>query len=258
MNRKFIGYFRLVEACEQAGCPVCRVLQDDSRRALDALLYEHVADHETRRRLRQSWGLCGSHTASLLEGKAVATGAAILFEDLLRVCDEAVERLASRSAPAIRWPLAWIRKRVPPLVAHHRSLAPCPVCDTLQGAEDDYLEAMVDFADDPQLSRAYERSTGLCIPHIVGVVDRHDGKNGVGTVVQATLRQWRGLRAHLERFVAKHEYRSTEPISEREASSWRLAGEVLAGRPGLFGNRRRPVRDRRFVPQPPASPETRV
>lgn len=240
MNRKFIGYFRLVEACEQAGCPVCSVLQEDSRRALDALLYEHVTDHETRRRLRQAWGLCGWHAASLLEGRAVATGAAILFGDLLRVCDEAVERLASRSAPASRWPLAWIRKPVPPLLAHHRALAPCPVCETLQGAEDDYLEALVDFADDPQLSRAYERSTGVCVPHIVGVVDRHDGKNGVGTIVQATLQKWRGLRAHLERFVAKHEHRSSEPISECEASSWRLAGEVLAGRPGLFGNHMRP------------------
>jgi hypothetical protein len=137
-----------------------------------------------------------------------------------------------------------MRTPVPPLVAHHRALAPCPVCETLQGAEDDYLEALVDFADDPQLARAYERSTGLCVPHIVGIVDRHDGKRGVETIVHATREKWRGLRGHLERFVAKHEYRSSEPISEREASSWRLAGEVLAGRPGLFGSHMRRARDR--------------
>jgi hypothetical protein len=255
VNRKFIGYFRLVEACEQAGCPVCTALENDSRRALDALLYEHVTDGETRRRLRQAWGLCGWHAASLLDGKAVATGAAILFEDLLRVCEEAVERLASRSAPASRSLLAWIRRPVPPLVANHRSLAPCPVCETLQGAEEAYLEAVVDFADDPQFSRAYGRSTGLCVPHIVGVVDRHDGKNGVGTIVQATLRKWRGLRTHLERFVAKHEYRSGEPISQPEASSWRLASEVLAGRPGIFGSHMRVVPDCRVgtVEEPPVS-----
>ncbi len=246
VNQKFIGYFRLVEACDQAGCPVCASLKDDSRRALDALLYEHVTDGETRRHLRQAWGLCGWHTASLLDRKAVATGAAVLFEDLLRVCHEMVERLSGQSAPSNPWPLALIRRPVPPLVAHYRARALCPVCETLRGAEDAYLEAVVAFADDPQFSRAYGRSTGLCVPHIIAVVERHDSKNGVEAIVQATLRKWRDLRADLERFVAKHDYRSRDPISESEASSWRLASEVLAGRPGLFNNHLRPVLDRRI------------
>src|SRR5215475_14837595 len=28
--RKFIGYFRLAEACQRPGCPVCRCVNDDS------------------------------------------------------------------------------------------------------------------------------------------------------------------------------------------------------------------------------------
>ena len=236
MNKKFIGYFRLVEACEQAGCPVCTALEIDSRRALDTLLYEHVADGETRQRLRQAWGLCSWHAASLLDGNAVATGAAILFEDLLRVCHEAVERLSDRPAPARRWPASWIRRRVPALVAHFRALRRCPVCETLRAAEKAYLEAVVEFADDPQFGHAYGRSTGLCVPHIIAVVEHHDRHDGAQVIVRATLRKWRELRGRLERFVEKHEYRSRGPISDSDASSWRLAGEVLAGRPGVFGN----------------------
>jgi len=236
MNRKFIGYFRLVEACEQAGCPVCTSLENDSRRALETLLYEHVTDGETRQRLRQAWGLCSWHAASLRDGNAVATGAAILFEDVLRVCHETVERLYDRSAPAGRWPASRIRRQVPPLVAHYRALAPCPVCETLRAAEKAYLDSVVEFADDPQFSGAYGRSTGLCVPHIVAVVEHHNRENGAQVIVRATLRKWRDLRERLQRFVDKHEYRSRGPITDSDASSWRLASEMLAGRPGVFSN----------------------
>lgn len=51
-----------------------------------------------------------------------------------------------------------------------------------------------------------------------------------------TLSKWQDLRGDLERFVSKHEYRTAQPISDEEATSYRRAFEVMAGRQSLFGN----------------------
>jgi DNA-binding NtrC family response regulator len=43
VDGKFVGFFRLVEACAKPGCPVCRCVASASRQHLQALLYEHQA-----------------------------------------------------------------------------------------------------------------------------------------------------------------------------------------------------------------------
>jgi hypothetical protein len=91
-------------------------------------------------------------------------------------------------------------------------------------------------ADDPAFEAAYQRSAGLCIPHLLGLVERRSDTARAEAIVQRTLSKWQALRGDLERFVAKHEYRSTEPISREETRAYELALEVLAGRRTLFGS----------------------
>ena len=93
VTEKFVGYYRLLEALDKPGCPICRCLLEDGRRHLDALLYEQVTDVETRRRLRAAWGLCNWHTWMLPTLGGGMTGAAILHEDLVRVCARRVDAL---------------------------------------------------------------------------------------------------------------------------------------------------------------------
>src|SRR5437588_338841 len=76
VTEKFVGYYRLLEALDKPGCPICRCLLEDGRRHLDALLYEQVTDVETRRRLRAAWGLCNWHTWMLPTLGGGMTGAA--------------------------------------------------------------------------------------------------------------------------------------------------------------------------------------
>ena len=91
-------------------------------------------------------------------------------------------------------------------------------------------------SDDLELSGAYERSTGLCVPHLLLALERSENVDGVERILRSTLAKWDTLRGDLDRFVAKHEYRNVEPFSEAEASSYARAGEVLAGRRHVFGN----------------------
>ena len=99
-EEKFIGYFRLIEACGQPGCPICRCATNDSRSHLNALLYEQVSDPDTRRAIRASWGFCNWHTWMLLEVESSAFGAAIIYADVLGLALRRSEGLGRPAAYA--------------------------------------------------------------------------------------------------------------------------------------------------------------
>jgi len=90
---KFFGFFRLLDACALNGCPACRLVEDDGRRYLDALVYEQVNDPDTRRCIRAAWGFCNWHTWMLLEIPNAPSSAAILYGDLLRVVLDRLRRM---------------------------------------------------------------------------------------------------------------------------------------------------------------------
>ena len=246
MTEKFIGYFRLVEACERAGCPVCWCLVEDGRRQLDALTHEMVTDVHTRRRLRAAWGLCNWHTWTLPTLGTAVTGSAIVYEDLLRVAAQHVDALHDRRpSPFSRFfgrlnpfrPERTTGAR-PRLVARYRARARCPICLTGRDAEARYVDTILDYIEDPEFLRAYARSSGLCVPHAVQAVDRRPGTSSLRRLLDETIEKWADLRRHLTAFVRKHEYRNTEPISEAETAAWTTALEMVAGARGVFGNDR--------------------
>src|SRR6266849_5998130 len=99
-ERKFISYFRLLDHCAGQGCPVCRLVTEDSRHYLDTLLSEQVTDPDTRRDLRASWGFCNWHAWMLLEIESSQTGTAVIYEDLIARVIDGMRRLARPSRRA--------------------------------------------------------------------------------------------------------------------------------------------------------------
>ena len=244
LTNKFIGYFRLLEACGMQGCPICRCLTQDGRRHLEALLYEQVNDPDTRRRLRAAWGLCNWHTWMLLTATTGVTGSAILYGDLIRTAARHLDRSRRRRPAALVRFLGWLRRLAGHdpaparlrVIARYRARSRCPVCASTREAEARYIDAAIDFSDDPQFVRAYARSSGLCVPHVVQAIERRADTSGSEGLVDQTIGKWTDLARHLDDFVRKHEYRNTEPISETEAGACAAAFEVVAGGHGVFGN----------------------
>jgi hypothetical protein len=236
-EEKFIGFGRLVEACGQSGCPVCRCLIDESRGHLGALLYEQVTDADTRRALRASWGFCNWHTWMLPEVEQSIFGAAIIYEDLVRI---ALERTADlgEGGPASRrsgWGRWWWRRRDAGARPRRRR-SPCPVCVTTAESEGRYLDTLVRFADDGDLQAAYAGSDGLCLSHLLAALETAEPGAGTRWLVTRTRERWARLGRELESFVAKHDYRNREPYTEAEADSYTRAFGMLAGARGVFGN----------------------
>jgi hypothetical protein len=236
-TEKFIGYFDFIEACAQAGCPVCRSLDQDGRRYLEAFIYEQVTDPDTRRRLHASCGFCNWHTWMLLEIADASSGAAIVYEDLMRAFLRRIRRLRDRAPALSTWSLARLfRRRGPAVVELHRRRTACPACAWCAQAETGYLATALRFIDDPQFARAYAKSEGICAPHLLAAVEIGGSSPGSGHLVDRTLAKWEELRKDVDRFVSKHDYRNRAPFTEAEASSPRRAFEMLAGRQGVWGN----------------------
>ena len=228
MSEKFAGYFRLVQACAEPGCPVCRCLAAESRRYLEALLYEQVTDVDTRRAIRRSWGFCNRHTWMLPEVGGASLGTAIISDDLVR---RVLARTRERRARRPRAWLASLRRRSPTLVDLWKRRTACPACAEAAAAEARYLETMLTFTDDGELRAAYEFSDGLCVPHLVQAVER--GPERAEALVACTRQAWARIGSDLAGFLAKHDHRNREPYTEAEATACARALEMLAGARGV-------------------------
>jgi Family of unknown function (DUF6062) len=236
MADKFIGYLRLLAGCEQRGCPICRCVEADGRRHLDSLMYEQVTDAVTRARLRATRGFCNWHTWMLLELHGAATGAAILYEDVLAT----VLRRLNRRRPRAR--RGWLSERLARVLPGRRARPEgprrlgCPVCADAHQGETRYIDTALRSVGEAEFDQAYEKSDGFCLPHLLRIVEHGGRPGGADQLVARTLAKWEAVRQDLQRFVTKHDYRNTEPFSEAEAASRARVFEVIAGRPGLFGN----------------------
>jgi hypothetical protein len=261
---KFIGFFRLIDACVGPGCPVCRCVVADTRHYLDSLLYEQVNDPEIRSRLRASWGFCNWHAWMLREASDPAFGSAIIYEDMVRVVVRRFERLigrvVGRGGRFVGWLRALVgRRRLPLLVELYRRRPLCPACGQAADSEARYIDAALRFVDDPQFDRAYRKSDGLCIPHALHALEVDGERGAAALLLSRTLPKWTGLRKDLEEFVSKHDYRNREPFTEAEGTAYVRAFEVLTGTPGLFpSDQRRQVS--RSLPRPsgPSRPSESV
>jgi hypothetical protein len=224
MTEKFVGYFRFVEACARPGCPLCRCLDAESRRYLEALLYEQVTDLDTRQAIRRSWGFCNRHTWMLPEIGTASLGTAIIWDDLVRRMLRAPELRRRAWLPALR-------RRRPRFVDLWRRRETCPACAEAATTEARYLETLLTFADDEDLRTAYAFSDGLCMPHLVLAVER--GGEHTEALIESTRQAWARIGRDLAAFVGKHDHRNREPYTEAEATATARAFEMLAGARGV-------------------------
>lgn len=237
--RRTRGEARLLDACAERGCPLCRCLGEDSARHLATLLHEHVTDLEVRGALRASRGLCNWHAAMLRELPGAPFGSAIISADLLareRARVEALGRAARSRGAGLSTLRRWLRREGPP-AGKARPRRRCLVCEGVNASERRYLEALLALVDDPRFEDAFGQGDGLCVPHVTLLVEVGRGA-ALERLVGLAAARWRQLEAALQRFIAKHDHRARAPATEEEGRAWRLALEMLAGAPGVFGHAR--------------------
>lgn len=236
---RFMRYFDLRDAFGKPGCPVCRLLEEGSRRNLDNLLYERVNDPGTRDVLRASRGFCNWHAWMLREVLHSASGVSILYSDFLGETIRSLKRRADTPPPVspLRRIWNWLRgSDAGPAAPPRGAQLACPACHGWPSEAHD-LQTLVAFLDDPEFSAAYERSDGLCLPHLERALSLASPATAI-RLRQMTVPRLEHLKWELEEFGRKRDYRYAGEERGEEGTAWLRAIEFFVGKPQVFGNDR--------------------
>lgn len=216
---KFIGFFKLIEAMQQPGCPVCRRIGDQTHHAMESFLYESVNDPGLRKIIRADGGLCRRHSWQLA-GFGDALGGAILFKDVL----ESV------------WPTLGASALSKP---HGRGLKDkerrgCLFCRGERESLDGVFMDMIAHLEDAELRAAWDGPALLCMPHLSELCGRIGDVRRCEALVKRHRERYAELCRQMEELIAKQSYEHHPGEIGVEKNSWLRGIEALVGRSGTF------------------------
>ena len=253
-SNKSSVYHELVEAIEQPGCPVCRLIDRAVRQYIDVFFYENITTVARRTEIREARGYCSVHGA-LLTGHTRMLGSAIVHQDVindvlrelnktlpptpLRPSTDAREAQGAGSmagrkpnalddltaAPARNAALSAIRpKRM------------CPLCEYERDRESVQLRTLVDHMGEPELRAAFEKSSGICLPHVQVMLGlRGVSADGLRTTLQIERDILQRIKLELEAYIAKSNGSYDYEGMGDESDSPLRAIKLVSGR--VFGRR---------------------
>jgi hypothetical protein len=227
------NYPDLIEQMGQGGCAICALVERDTTRYLDSLMYEYVNTPETHAKMRAARGFCAPHSAQLVAFGAQVLGIAILQAAVL-------DELLQRAAQPLKTNglVAWFNQGNGQVLAERLDPAlACPACQNLQKAESLHLRTLVDYVTEPELWNAYTHSSGLCLPHMIAAL-RLAPDITAELLLRVQRERWEALKAELDLLAQKYDINQAGQEIGAEGDSWRRSLELLAGQPTVFGLRR--------------------
>jgi hypothetical protein len=200
-------------------------------RYLTSLLRERVTDVDERQRLRDARGLCNAHAWQLQSGGG-ALGISLIYRDILNTLTLALEpgvdvqgSLRARLLPGEGSPqraAAALARRLAPT-------APCPACGEYQVNERLAVGALLDYLRREEFVACYRQGDGLCLQHLLATLERAREAEPLREIVAVQLRVDAGLRAELDEFIRKNDYRFRDERMGAEGDAWVRAIGLAAG-----------------------------
>lgn len=223
--------YDVIEACEEPGCPLCRVAERWGGRFMAAILYEEVTDPHTRGRLKESFGFCREHAWQASEVGGTLLGISIIYRGLLGQIDRAL------AAAGPGDPTPWWRKLGKPATAEmatHTGLAPekpCPACLYLAEMEDAALVALTDALPANQRLRdgLSKENGGLCLPHLRRALALTTNGEAFAFLQESARTRLASLQAEMDEFIRKYDHRFRKEEWGEERDSWQRAISWIAG-----------------------------
>lgn len=230
--------FDLIETFPQPGCAICSLLLRHADRTLRGILYDRSVDGPTHDALRARRGLCSTHSLQITQYRGNAGTLAILFrsavDEAVRVLGEMPEDPSSGRAPFAS--LIGARRIGAALAARLAPRRRCIVCEVTHEAEQRYLEVLASsLISDPRLLEAYQKSQGLCLPHVRMALAACDDPAVLRELIATQKRIWTQLRDDLDQFIVKADAHYGYADKGREGDAWLRAMKQLPGEDTLFG-----------------------
>lgn len=232
----FLNY-KLLEACREPGCPVCRLEQQSVERYLDNQFYENVNSPAWRDRLRTSHAFCHEHAwLSVNKRLGDALGFSIIYHDIvnsvLRQLNE-VERTAQ--SPRRRARLSGqlpesLRNLIEKVLAALTPRKRCPVCEHRDQISRNVISALLEDLPSSEMTDALQASEGLCLPHLKLAL----GQIKDGSIYESLLvihrTKLESLKNELAEFIRKNDYQAIKEGFGAEGDAWLRAISMIAGR----------------------------
>jgi len=231
-----LSYFDLLEACAKPGCPICTLLLRDVEHFLDSILYEQTTDSRTHAAFRAARGLCNEHAGQLVHFGGAFLGIAVLYRGLVNDVIGLLESVPAGSGAGRGWRRG---DNASPLADRLEPEKPCMACTLLNDSERKYIQTFGQYLNDDRLMSAYRDSAGLCLPHFRQVLRAGQDADGLRRLVEVQRAIWERLRADLDEFKAKNDYRRAGEGMGIEGDSWLRAIIAMSGERGVFGRNSR-------------------
>lgn len=223
--------YDVIEACAEAGCPLCRVSLRWGGRFMAAILYEEVTDPHTRGRLKESFGFCRDHAWQVADVGGTLLGMSIIYRGLLGQVDKAL----AQATPGDQ--KHWWQKlsaSSPAETASPPGLAPatgCPACLYLVEMEETALVALTDALPGNQRLRdgLSQPNGGLCLPHLRRALGLARNPEAFIFLQESTRSRLATLEGEMDEFIRKYDHRFRKEEWGDERDSWQRAVRWIAG-----------------------------
>jgi len=236
-REKWIDYFDLIDAMKIPGCLFCNRMEVLSLKFLDNLFYERVTDVWTRLGLRKAKGFCNWHAWMSTEIPDGNSGIAIIYKDLLDAeISKLSEWMKARGSSANRKNLRHWKKDLHTFLPSWINKASCPIREMIEDHERMEANALLDFIDEEKFSREFEKSSGICIKHMVYIMQNFGEHPNLLLLGEKQMKKYQFLSDELGEFIRKLDYRFSKEPKGSEADSWKRVVEQFSGHREIFGN----------------------
>lgn len=229
-------YYKLIEACSQEACPVCRATTGLLDRYQDGMFYESVNDVPNRAVLRRSYGFCKRHAWRLLEGEAGnALGIAIIYHDIMTnvLRDLPAPEDGRGKQAGIGGMIARFSRQAGDIVKNAlQALAPkerCPACTYLDEVSRLTTTILLNELQDEKLAEAFAASEGLCLLHLSQAIELNKDESLLALLLSFHIDKLSALNDNLAEFIRKNDYRFRHEGFGLEGNSWRKAVRAVIG-----------------------------
>jgi len=235
----------LKTALQESGCPICHVCREGEFKYLKSLLWEHITDAHTRKRISESFGFCKRHAWQMLDIEVsewvVPSGNSIIYGSLLRQVREQIETplsLIIKSNKKNKWliiihrflNMLTILKGKGPVTFHSRK--PCRVCELSKETAAHSARVLVRLLSLSEFQLLYAASDGVCLPHLWEILASRETNPGLVFLLTDIRDRLMTLENELNEFVRKQswQYRD-EQITDAQRTAAKRAAVFFTGNP---------------------------
>jgi len=228
--------YKLLEACHEQGCPVCRLEQQGVARYLENQFYENVNTPKWRDWLRASLGFCHEHAwLAVNQRLGDALGFTIIYRDIVNaVLNQLSDNGGSVSASqrrisSLRQIPEQARNTIEKMLYALTPRKRCPVCEHRDEMTHTTLSVLVEELAKPEMTDALQASQGLCFPHLQLAFEHVKDVSVSEKLLTIHREKLESLRAELAEFIRKSDYQLIEAGFGKEGDAWLRAVGMVAG-----------------------------